>query len=281
MYDEIKPSKKRVRKNCAALKSLIEKEESSMKKRKLRLKPLIAAVAAILLVSTVSLFTVVNAAPQEIKVKFKIAGEEVEGKYYDYVDNNGFRQFYLNVVMPITDMNFAVIYDMDAPRGESVRVITGDTDPEFLENLRLYEEARQKAWETAEKKTTVTEDGVIVEESESFEDPPLEDFGIILKDSELCSVHFSVNSESGYGWTYSQDFDLGGKFMQMGVADGKSSGCGSGAHPNISEPDWENGIITWQEAYHYYVGKDFKIPEAADNTVESGEGQTVGTADIR
>ncbi len=281
MYDKVKPSKKRVKKNFAALSALIEKEEGSMKKRKLRLKPLIAAAAAILIVSTVSLFTVVNAAPQEVIVNFTMGGEEIEGKFYDYVDNKGFRQFYLTAVMPITDLNFAVIYDMDAPRGESVRVITNDTDPEFLEKLRLYEEARQKAWETAEKKTTVTEDGVIVEESESFEDPPLEDFGIVLKDSELCSVHFRVNSESGYGWTYSQDFDLGGKFMEMGVADGKSSGSGSGAHPNIGDIDRENGTIKWQEAYHYYVGKDFKIPEADDNTGESSECQTAETVDNR
>lgn len=47
MNDEIKPSKKRVKKNIAALRSLIETEESTMTKRKFRLKPLIIAVAVI------------------------------------------------------------------------------------------------------------------------------------------------------------------------------------------------------------------------------------------
>lgn len=45
--DEIKPSKKRVKKNVAALRSLVEKEENSMAKRKFKHKPLIIAAAVI------------------------------------------------------------------------------------------------------------------------------------------------------------------------------------------------------------------------------------------
>lgn len=44
--DELKPSKKRVSKNIAAVKSLIETEGESMTKRKFKLKPLIIAAAA-------------------------------------------------------------------------------------------------------------------------------------------------------------------------------------------------------------------------------------------
>lgn len=46
--DEIKPSKKRVKKNIAAVRSLIETEDSTMMKRKFRLKPTIIVVIAII-----------------------------------------------------------------------------------------------------------------------------------------------------------------------------------------------------------------------------------------
>lgn len=46
--DEIKPSKKRVKKNVAALRLLIEKDDNSMTKRKFRLKPSIIVVIAVI-----------------------------------------------------------------------------------------------------------------------------------------------------------------------------------------------------------------------------------------
>lgn len=47
MNDKIKPSKKRVKRNVAAVRSLIEKEENSMAVHKLKLKPLIVVIAVI------------------------------------------------------------------------------------------------------------------------------------------------------------------------------------------------------------------------------------------
>jgi len=93
--------------------------------------------------------------------------------------------------MPTDDENFAIICDVDAPRGENVRVITNDMDPDFIENLHLYHKAEEKAWETAKKTTAVTEDGVVVSESVNFPEVNPEDFGIVLKDSEICKVRLS------------------------------------------------------------------------------------------
>ncbi len=273
MYDEIKPSKKRVKKNYAALRSLIEKEDSSMIKRRLRLKPLIAA-AVIMIISAVSLLMVVSAAPKATIVKFIKNGEEIEGECYDYVDSEGFRRISLSAVMPKPDANYAIIFDVAAPRGENVRVITRDTDPEYLENLRLYREAEDKAWETAEKTTTVTEDGVVVEESVNFPEIDPEDFGIVLKDSELCMVFFRVDGD--YGWTSTCGFEIGGNFMHMGDAEGKPSGSGDPSDVCRINKD---GTITWKVSFYYYVGNDFRIPEAADSNIESGECQTIATTD--
>ncbi len=279
MYDEIKPSKKRVKKNFAALNALIEKEESSMKKHRIKLKLLIAA-AAISAASMVTLLVVGNAAPEPTIVKFTMCGEEIEGEYRDYVDSKGFRQISFSAVMPMDDRNFAIIFDVDAPRGENVRVITNDMDPDFIENLYLFKEAEEKAWETAEKTITVTEDGVRIEESDNYPETDPEDFGLFFKDSEICIVRLSyIDEETGN--LVSHDLSIGGNFMHMGAADDKPSGCGGKDHPNICHYDLENRIMTWKNTLHYYVGKDFKIPEAAENTSESGECQTAETADNR
>lgn len=200
MEDEVKPSNKRVKRNIAAVKSLVEKEGASMTKRRFRLKTLIitAAIAAIAIFSVVSLLTV-NGDVQGDIYKFSMGGEEIEGEYNDYVDNDGFRHVSFRAVLPIYEQNFALIYDVDAPRGENVRVITDETDPDFMDRIHQYLEAQDehleayKAWKAEreaehEESDFDSEDVTITESDEKFELPPEpEDFGLVLKDSELCS----------------------------------------------------------------------------------------------
>ncbi len=250
MNDEIKPSKKRVKKNFAALRSLIESEGSSMTKRKFKLKPLVAA-AAIIIVSAVSLFTVVDAAPQEIIVKFTMGGEEIEGKYCDYVDNGGVRHICFSATdLPIDEKDIAVIYDVDAPQGENVRVLTNDTDPDFFESVRSYVEAGKKAWEDADKEVTVTEDGVIIEESTNFVDPDPEDFGLVFKDNEYCTTWFSVDGRN------QQNRDFGGYFIQKCEDEGKPANYNDPSRHNGLSHDYGSEIYTFIDSFYYYVGKE-------------------------
>lgn len=218
-------SKKRIKKNIAAVRSLIEKEENSMTKHKFRLKPLIIA-AVIAAVSAVLLVTV-NAAMKGAVVKFLMGGEEIEGEYYDYVDDEGYRHVSFGADLPFYEEKYAIIYDVDAPQGENVRVITEDTDPEFMEKIRLYVEARRE------------------------ESGPLnpEDFGLVFKDSEICNYHYGFITETQ---TSSMDGGFGGEFMHMGAAYGKPSG----SEEVFSTYDYENKTKTIRKKFYYYVGKD-------------------------
>lgn len=275
MYDEIKPSKKRVRKNIAALNSLIEKEESIMTKRKFRLKPLIIA-AVISIISMVSLFTV-NAATKGAIVKFVMGGEEIEGEYYDYVDKDGFRRVSFGAVLPLYENTYATIYDVDAPQGENVRVLTPESDPEFFENLGLYLEAKDKAWEESkamwakieawkgdfDKSDSYVWDAVkqeaieagIIDPSEIPELPKPEDYGLVFKDSELCVWAYGFIDKDDPSHFDLRDGTFGGEFMHTGAAYGKPAGSGV-KEPNECHYDYENETQTYKHTFYYYVGKE-------------------------
>lgn len=166
MDDEIKPSKKRIGKNISALKSLIETEEHTAAKRRAVSRPLIIA-AVITTFVMASLFTV-NAAMHGALVRFILGNKEIEGEYYDYTDSEGFRHISLSAVLPIDENNFAIIYDVDAPQEENMRVITDETDPEFMEKLRRYWKALR-----------------------SYDNANAADFGLVFKDSEFCTYRIA------------------------------------------------------------------------------------------
>ncbi len=276
MYDKIKPSKKRVNKNIAALTSLIEEEECIMTKRKFRLKPLVIS-AAVVIVSMVSLFTV-NAATKGAIVNFFMGGEEIEGEYYDYVDKDGFRCVSFGAVLPLYENKYAIIYDVDAPQGENVRMLTPESDPEFFENLGLYREAEDKSIEKSKAvwakirawkgkfddrdsyvldavKQEAIEAGII-DPSELPEKVEPEDYGLVFKDSEICFWTYGFtdkddlsNFDFGAGGTF------GGEFMHTGAAKDKPAGSGV-KEPNERHFDYENGTQTINETFYYYVGKE-------------------------
>jgi len=248
MYDEIKPSKKRVKKNFAALKSLIETEGSSMPKHILRLKPLVVA-AVIIIISAVSLLMVVNAAPQEVIVNFTMGGEEFEGKYYDYVDNGGVRHIYFTADgLPMDEPDIALVYDIDAPQGENVRVLTDDTDPDFFENVRSYIAADKKAWEEADKEVTVTEDGVTVYTCDVYTIDP-EEFGLVFKDNEYCDVHLEYDETNRHE-------QFGGLFIDKCEDEGKPANSNDPDHPGGLRYDLENETYSILNSFCYYVGKE-------------------------
>lgn len=271
--DEIKPSKKRVEKNIAAVRSLIEKEENSMTKRRFYLKPLVIA-AAIVAFSALTLVSV-NAAMQGGIVKFFMGGKEVEGEFYDYVDGDGFRRISFGAVMPLYEQNYAIIYDVDAPHEEAVRVITDDTDREFMDKLRSLKEARDNyrdehdAWlET----NGLTNDDLLDPNSKYNADPDFynstkpvdpepEDFGLVFKDSELCVYHLGYLTQYGGFSLFSGT--LGGNFMHTGTAYGHPSARGSNVFEDFGEEkdesaglfDYENETQTYKYQIYYYVGK--------------------------
>ncbi len=275
MEDEIKPSKNRVKNNIDSVRSLIEKEEKSMTKRKLRFKPLIIAAIAVA-VSALSLVTV-NAATKGAVVKFFMGGEEIEGEYYDYVDEEGFRRVSFGAVMPLYENNYALFYDVDAPQGENVRVLTPKSDPEFFENLGLYREAQDKAiednkamWAKIEAwkgdfdksygyvwdavKQEAIESGII-DPSEMPEFPKPEDYGFVFKDSELCLWRYGFIDKDDPSHFRLHDGQFGGKFLQTGAAYGKPSGIGA-KDPNECHYDYENETQTIKITFYYYVGKE-------------------------
>lgn len=217
MEDEIKPSKKRIGKNIAALRTLVETEENGLTKRKFSSKPLIIA-AAIAIVSGVSLLSV-SAAIMVTTVSFFMSGEELDGEYFDYVDSGGYRHISFRAVLPIDENNFAIIYDIDAPQGENMRVITDETDPDFMEKLRLY-------------RNTVM----------GRQEAGTDDFGLVFKDSELCSYRLADESGS-FGGT------RGGNFMH--TVEGKASG-----YAEEYSYDDLNKTKTFKETFYYYVGKE-------------------------
>ncbi len=241
---EIKLSKKRVKRNIVAVRSLVETNES---KRKFRFKPLVIA-AVITLFSTTSL-VIVNAATEGALVKFLMGGEKIEGEFNDYVDGDGYRHVSFSAVIPIYEANFAIIYDVDAPQGENVRVLTDETDRDFMDKLRRYREAIEA---TSGRLVYNTSGEGFSGRLETVDLPPKpEDFGLVFKDSELCifslgyigEIYTDFNTFSG---------ELGGNFMRTGTAYGKPAGTDE---KNGCSYDWENEIKTYTHSFFYYVGK--------------------------
>ena len=278
LHDEAKPSKKRVNKNIAAVRSLIdsETEGNTMTKRKIRIKPLIIA-AAVIIASAVSLLTV-NAASGGNLIKFIMGGEEIEGGYRDYVDHDGYRHVSFEATLPIYEENYAIIFDVDASNEEAVRVITDETNPDFIDRLHQYLAARDKAsevsremwakiyawkgrdmrydeWDERDRARQEALEAGVFKEEEWTKLPAPEDFGLVFKDSELCSYSLGyVTKDSGF---YLRDGYLGGKFMSMGAAEGHPSGCGSpDDDPRDGHYDWESETKTKLVTFYYYVGKE-------------------------
>ncbi len=248
MYDEIKPSKKRVKKNVAALTSLIGTEESSMTKRRFRSKPfIIAAVTAA--ISMASLITV-NAATKGAIVKFFMGGEEFQGECYDYVDEEGYRRMSFDAVLPIYEDSYAIIYDVDAPQGENVRVITEGTDPDFMKKLSLYTEEWHKASEAARIAFDAGDDDAYL----NSRSPDPEDFGIVLKHSEYC-VYKLKSGNKYYGAS------IEGGFLKTGKAAEKPSGLDIKEHH-----DFDNGTHTYHHEFYYYVGEEHYVGQEQDRT---------------
>lgn len=247
MDEEIKPSKKRVKNNISAVKTLVEKEESPMTRRKFRLKPLIIA-AAIMLASAVTLFTA-NAATKGAIFNFFLGGNKVEGNIDDYVDSKGYRHISFEATLPIYATNFAVIYDVDAPSDKAMRVITDETDRVFMDKIRRY----NKAW--VEYLNASAAYCMNSEHNAEPEDFDCEDFGLVFNDSEICIYHIGYLS-----WDndfYSTDGAVGGNFMHTGIAEGHPNGFSieekhteGGVHY-----DWETETKIWRETFYYYVGK--------------------------
>ena len=229
--DAIKPSKKRVKKNIAAVLSLIEKEDAMTKRRKRTKRILVTALITVF--ALISLFAVANAATDGSIIKFIMGGREIEGDFNDYVDSKGYRHVTFKAVLPIDVEDYAIIYDTDAPWGEGVRVITDETDPDFMDKLRQYK---------------------VVHSGPDWKEANAEDFGLVFKDSEICHVRLSSYSAI-----------LGGEFMHTGAAAGMPSGFGvsldkadeveeDGLSPHALHYDWENGIKILKETFYYYVG---------------------------
>lgn len=219
MEDKLKPSKKRVQKNIAALNSLIETEEGTVTRQRFRLEPLL--IAAVMTIISLSLITVGYAATQNSAINFVMGGRAVEGEYYDYIDKKGFRHISFSAELPIYVENFVVIYDIDAPKGENVRVITEDTDPDFVEKLRLY-----------------------LEQVNNNIPADPEEFGLVFKDSEFCT----------YRWMYSPGHfgggEICGNFRYLEAADGKAPGLSE----EYSNFDYKKGTKIFRETFYYYVG---------------------------
>ena len=247
-----------------------------MKKHKFKLKPLIIT-AAIIVTSLVSLLAV-NAAGGEAVVNFFMRGEEIKGGYRDYVDHDGYRHVSFEAILPIYEENYAIIFDVDAPAEEAVRVITDETDPDFMDRLRQYKAASDKASEVSRAmwdkiyawkgrnmnyddtferdrvKQEALEAGVF-DPSEWTKHPEPEDFGLAFKDSELCSWSLGYVSYD-QGFSLSGGY-LGGEFMFLGVAGEHPSGCGDPDDDlRDGHYDWESETKTMRVSFFYYVGKE-------------------------
>ena len=234
--DEIKPSDKRIKKNIAALNSLIKTEEKNVAKRKFRLKPLIIA-AVIAILSGVSLMSACAAVQETaIKFSFSIGGEEIEGGYSDYVDSRGYRHITFSTVLPMDEENFAVIIDVDAPQGENVRVLTDEPYRDLMEKIRMYHEANNDHFR--EYGTHPCQHNGIA----------FEDFGIVLKDSEFCEYEWSERTDE---YVRGGGGGFGGEVMHTGAALKKS--CSGGQYYDY---DYENNTKTFTVKYKYYVGKE-------------------------
>ncbi len=238
--DEVKPSKKRVSKNIAAVRSLIdsETEGNTMTKRKIRIKPLIIAAAAVAAM-TATLFTV-NAASGGNLVRFFIGGKEVEGGYRDYVDHDGYRHVMFDAVVPGSAENYAVVFDIDEPDYEkAVRVLTDESDPEFFEKLKTHHKENEQIMSEREalKAAGASEDEL----------PEYLDLDITFKDSEYCAWEMK-DEEWEPGKMHGFGGGMGGRFMNTGSAAGKPSSSMHSEHLN------EDGTKTLHFELEYYVG---------------------------
>ena len=171
----------------------------------------------------ISLFIVANAATDGNIVKFFLGGREINGDYNDYVDSKGYRHITFSAELLVDESNFAVIYDVDKPWGENVRVVTYETDPDFIEKLRLYHES-----------------GLYENE---YVKP--EDFGLVFKSNELC-IYSYAESLNHDGVSF-----IGGDFMHEGAAYGMPAEKSEYFHF-----DWENGTKILEETIIYFVGKE-------------------------
>ncbi|MDE6733153.1 MAG: hypothetical protein K2J77_09800, partial [Oscillospiraceae bacterium] len=241
--DEVKPSKKRVNKNIAAVRSLIETEGISMTetKRKIRIKPLIIAAAAVV-ASMATLFTV-NASTGGELVRFFIGGKEIEGGYQDYIDDDGYRHMAFDAIVPVEALNYAVIFDSDvADFEEAVRVVTDESDPELFENLRQYSAAQD---EIIREREALMEAGV--DKAELPELPSPTEFGIVFKDSELCYWNFYEVLEDGN--THGYGGCIAGSFMETGAAEDHRRGTKASEHQN-----YDSDTKRFHLELYYYVG---------------------------
>ena len=185
MQDEIFPTKKQIRKNISAVNKLISSENSGRRIKKFR--PLF--IAAIALISVLSVFITVSAVLKGEPINFLMGGKNVEGEFYDQINKEGYRNISFRAEIPIDANNFAVIFDIAAKEGENVKVITDETDLEFMNKLR--------------KRMNIIKDYKI-------------DDNIQLKDSELVAFELTRPGGSCGG-------TIGGEFFNSGAAYGKHS----------------------------------------------------------
>lgn len=232
--DEMKPSEKRVEKNIASLKALIGKEEKNVTKRKFRFKPLIVA-AVIAIFSGVSLLSA-SAAIQTYTVDLFMGGREIEGEYSDYVDGKGFRHITFSAVLPMDEENYAIIYDIDAPEGENVRVLTDEQYRDLMEKIRMYHEANNDHFREYGDHPC-QHDGIA-----------FEDFGIVLKDSEYCSYEWMERTDE---YVQGGGGGFGGEFLHTGAAL-----KGPSENREHYDYDYENNTKTLTMTFYYYVGKE-------------------------
>ena len=183
MQDEIMPTRKQIRKNISAVNALIASDNNGRKIKKFR--PLfIAAIALISVLSVITVSAVLKGEP----INFLMGGKNVEGEFIDQTNKEGYRNVSFRAEIPIDADNFAVIFDIDAKEGENVRVITDETDLEFMNKLR--------------KRMNIIKDD--------------ENDDIQLKYSELVVFELSTPGRSCGG-------TIGGEFFNSGAAVGKPS----------------------------------------------------------
>lgn len=177
--------------------------------------------------------------------------KEIEGSYRDYVDHDGFRHISFEATLPIDEFNYAVIFDVDAPSyKDAARVLTEESDPEFFEKLREFRAACEKQLlEWKEQRAAG------IDKPNIGETPEIKDFGLVVKDNELCLWNLGEISEEGLMCEMGGEF--GGEFMLTGTAKGHPSGSEDTEEaPHGTAYDWEKGTKTLRWAIYYYVGKD-------------------------
>lgn len=212
----------------------------------------------------------------------KESGKEVEGSYRDYVDHDGYRNVSFKATIPYSEEYYVVIFDVEAETTEeAVRVITSYSDPDFIDGLRQYRAAEDKAsddakelWDRiyawkgrnmrdddADERDRVRQEALeagVFTPDEWPKLPKPEDYGIVLKDNELLCYHVNFYYDDEYRG-FGGDGYLGGEFMFLGEADGHPSGCGPRNKENDDDDgtiDYENETLTRTFSFFYYVGKD-------------------------